>query len=157
MARRGASAGPARAFRRGGPSRGRVLLVDDNPLTLHMVGRLLLRQGFEVAAATDPARALPAGLPFAPEVALLDAMMPGLSGFEYAAALREALGPGVRIVMLTALRSAADRERAHAAGADAYLTKPIRPGELLSAVEAQLRIARGGGAAPLLDPPRPGA
>lgn len=157
MARRGASAGPDRASRRGGPSRGRVLLVDDNPLTLHMVERFLLRQGFEVAKATDPARALPAGLPFAPEVALLDAMMPGLSGFEYAAVLREALGPGVRIVMLTALRSAADRERAHAAGADAYLTKPIRPGELLSAVEAQLRIARGGGAAPPLDPPRPGA
>lgn len=144
MARPGASAGPDRASRRGGPSRGRVLLVDDNPLTLHMVEWFLLRQGFEVAKATDPARALPAGLPFAPEVALLDAMMPGLSGFEYAAALREALGPGVRIVMLTALRSAADRERAQAAGADAYLTKPVRPGELLSAVEAQLRIARGG-------------
>jgi len=129
------------------PPRGRIFLLDDNPLTVNMIEQFLLREGFAVAKATDPVEALQAELPFAPEVAILDAMMPGMSGFEFAQALKKALGSGVRIVMLTALRREADRERGLASGADAYLTKPVRPDELLAAVEAQLAAARGGRAA----------
>ena len=135
----------------GGPSRGRLFLVDDNPLTVSMLEQFFLRLGFEVAKSTDPAEALHVELPFVPEMVILDAMMPGMSGFEFAGVLKEALGPGLRIVMLTALRSGADRERALQGGVDIYLTKPIKPGELLEAVEEQLRAAREGRAGRVLE------
>ena len=133
------------------PSRGRLFLVDDNPLTVNMLDQFLTRQGFEVATSTDPTEALHADLPFVPEVVVLDAMMPGMSGFEFAGVLKEALVAGILIVMLTALRRDVDREHALKAGVDVYLTKPIKPGELLEAVEEQLRIAREGRAGRVLE------
>ncbi|MEK6709465.1 MAG: response regulator [Nitrospinota bacterium] len=127
-----------------GPPRGRILLVDDNPLTIRMLGEFLDRQGFHVSMFTDPLEALHADLPFRPEVVILDAMMPTLSGFEFAGMLKRALGAGIRVVMLTALGRDEDRALALAAGADDYLTKPVQPGELLQAVGRHLRAARAG-------------
>lgn len=116
---------------------GHVLVVDDDARIRALIGRYLARNGFWVTGARDAAHArrLLEALDF--DLLVLDVMMPGESGLELTASLREHLA--VPILLLTARGEADDRIRGLEAGADDYLAKPFEPRELLLRINAILR------------------
>jgi PAS domain S-box-containing protein len=149
--------GPARArvvTRRRVAASLRVLVADDNPINQRLTARLLERRGHEVEVADSGVEVLAALDRRRFDVIVMDVRMPKMDGLQATAAIRErerASGGHVPIVALTADAMKGDRERCLAAGMDGYLTKPIRPEELLHAVEA-----RAPGASPFAveSPPR---
>jgi putative two-component system response regulator len=118
-----------------------VLIVDDNPENLTVVGELLLPR-HAVRVANGGWRALQlAHLAPQPDLILLDVMMPGIDGFEVLRTLRaDPLTAGIPVILLTALGSADDEERGLLLGADDYVTKPLRPGVLLARIGRQLAL-----------------
>ncbi len=116
---------------------GHVLVVDDDARLRTLIGRYLARNGFWVTGARDAAHArrLLESLEF--DMLVLDVMMPGESGLELTASLRERMA--VPILLLTARGEADDRIRGLEAGADDYLAKPFEPRELLLRINAILR------------------
>jgi two-component system phosphate regulon response regulator PhoB len=120
-----------------------VLIVDDDPDIRELVSFRLAQAGFEVHAEADGESGLAAALELRPDVAVLDWMMPKLTGLEVCQRLREDPSTAAtRIVLLTAKAQAQDLERGFAAGADDYVRKPFSNKELLSRVEAL--VARAG-------------
>src|SRR5690606_12294723 len=126
-------------------NRGRVLVVDDQPANLRVVSALLERQGYEVAIAEDGEAALAQAEERAPDLMLLDMMMPGMDGFGVMEEIRlRALLPRVPVVFLTAAQDRALLLRAFEVGAVDYVVKPFIPEELLARVNAHvgLKLAR---------------
>lgn len=120
---------------------GTILVVDDQAANVRVVGALLGRKGYLVIPAHSGPEALAAVAERAPDMILLDMMMPGMDGFELLAALREI--PGLHKVPVVFLTAAHDRDlllRAFDAGAVDYLTKPFMPEELLARVEAHVGL-----------------
>ncbi|MFT4179373.1 MAG: hybrid sensor histidine kinase/response regulator [Thermomonas sp.] len=120
---------------------GKILVVDDQPANLRVVGKLLGEHGYSVTTAGDGKAALQAALADPPDMLLLDMVMPGMDGFELLAALHE--HPHLQQVPAMFLTAAQDRElllRAFAAGAVDYVTKPFMPEELLARVQAHLGL-----------------
>jgi CheY-like chemotaxis protein len=104
----------------------RVLLADDNRDAVDVTRELLALRGHAVEVAHDGRAALALAEARLPDVALLDIGMPGMSGYELAAALRGLPGgAGVRLVAVTGWGTDQDRARTRAAGFDLHLTKPI--------------------------------
>ena len=120
----------------------RILVVDDDPLTLHMVVYRLRQWGHEVISCTDGDSAwkvLEGGM--VPNVAILDWMMPGLNGPELCQKIRSKKDcPYVYIVLLTGRNNPEDLIVGLDAGADDYLTKPFHLGELEARLRAGKRI-----------------
>lgn len=130
---------------KGNNSRGLVLVVDDQPANLRVVSTLLERQGFEVVVAEEGEAALSVAEARAPDLMLLDMMMPGMDGFGVMEEIRlRALLPRVPVVFLTAAQDRALLLRAFEAGAVDYVVKPFIPEELLARVNAHvgLKLAR---------------
>src|SRR5690606_15259933 len=126
-------------------NRGRVLVVDDKPANLRVVSALLERQGYEVTTAEDGESALAVAEDQAPDLMLLDMMMPGMDGFGVMEEIRlRALLPRVPVVFLTAAQDRALLLRAFEVGAVDYVVKPFIPEELLARVNAHigLKLAR---------------
>ncbi|HEY7691588.1 MAG TPA: response regulator transcription factor [Gaiellaceae bacterium] len=115
----------------------RVLLADDEPDLSASVCYALRREGFEVESVEDGERALAAARESRYDVAVLDVMMPKLSGLEVCRALRAE--SDLPIIMLTARDAEVDRVLGLELGADDYLTKPFSLAELVSRVRALLR------------------
>jgi len=110
-----------------------VLLVDDEPNIRETVGFILEMEGFKVATAADGVEALDEVRRLHPPVVLLDAMLPRCDGFEVCRSIRaDPTLNATRVIMLTAMGQRADHERAMAAGADFYVTKPFDEDELLA-------------------------
>jgi DNA-binding response OmpR family regulator len=110
-----------------------ILLVDDEPSIRETVAYILEMEGYRVVTAQDGDEAVEQARRLQPSVVLLDAMLPRRDGFEVCRAIKS--DPelfGTAVVMHTALGQRADKERALAAGADYYLTKPFREEELLA-------------------------
>jgi CheY-like chemotaxis protein len=106
--------------------RPKVLVVDDEPAIRDTLSFMLEMEGFQVAVAADGVEALARIAQDPPEVVLLDVMMPKLDGYRVCGAIKaDPRTAGVKVVMLTAMGQAADRARALAAGADAYVAKPF--------------------------------
>jgi putative two-component system response regulator len=122
----------------------RVLVVDDTPANLELLGDLLEASGYDVVRATDGEHALAEvarGDPF--DVVLLDVMMPGLSGYDVCERLkREPSTHLLPVVMITALGDKEDKIRGIAAGADDFIHKPFDRAELLMRVKACIRVKR---------------
>jgi DNA-binding response OmpR family regulator len=117
----------------------RVLIADDEPNIVTSLEYLMMRHGFEVRIARDGNEALAAVAEFAPDVVLLDVMMPLRSGYEVAQKIRE--NPrwnAVKIVMLTAKGRDTEMSKGLASGADAYVTKPFSTRDLVSLVSKML-------------------
>jgi CheY-like chemotaxis protein len=114
----------------------RVLVVDDDPTILRLLQVNLEMEGHEVLTAGDGHEALERLREGAPEVVLLDVMMPGLDGWQVCERIRAdpdlATTP---VVILSARAQQSDLERGAQAGADAYITKPFDPLELVELVE----------------------
>ncbi len=113
-----------------------ILCADDDPDILSLLALRLERAGFRVAQAVDGEQALTLARELRPSVAVLDVMMPRLTGTEVLEALRaEPATHDLRVILLSARAQDADIERGLAAGADAYLAKPFQAPELLELVQ----------------------
>jgi pilus assembly protein CpaE len=123
----------------------RILIIDDNYDMLSMLKMILERQGkHEVIACTNGQEGLEAAFKELPEAALVDVMMPGMSGYDVVKQLRadprtERMG----IIILTARGQSVDREAALAAGADDHMTKPANVEELLKRIDELLDRNKG--------------
>lgn len=121
----------------------RVLIVDDVPDNLALLHDALDEAGYTVLVAFNGEAALESAAQMPPDVVVLDALMPGLDGFEVARRLkadpRSAAAP---IIFMTGLTDTEHVEAAFAAGGVDYVTKPIRPREVLARIAAHLRSAR---------------
>jgi two-component system response regulator MprA len=123
-----------------------VLVVDDDEPIAAALRRALEYEGLNVTVATDGYRALESARRQAPDLVVLDLMLPGIDGLTVCGRLRTEC-PGVLVLMLTARDGMADRVKGLDAGADDYLVKPFAYEELLARVRALLR-RRTGAAAP---------
>jgi DNA-binding response OmpR family regulator len=119
-------------------SEGRLLLVEDEPALARGLSDTLRVQGFEVHVAPDGQRGLDMALSLRPDLILLDIMLPKINGFEVCRSLR-GQGVDVPIVMLTAKGQEEDVILGLNLGADDYITKPFRTGELIARAKALLR------------------
>jgi DNA-binding response OmpR family regulator len=117
----------------------KILVVDDDPDLLALVGFALTQAGFAVVKAADVGSALRVFASEAPDLAILDINLPGGSGFGICESIRHE--SRIPIMMLTARGEEEDLVRALDLGADDYLTKPFSPRTLLARVRALLRRA----------------
>jgi DNA-binding response OmpR family regulator len=114
-----------------------VLVADDDQDILELVAFRLERAGYRILTASDGERALEIALDQHPDLAVLDVMMPRLTGLEVTERIR-AEGERMPIVLLTARVQEADVARGFEAGADDYIKKPFSPQELRARVQAIL-------------------
>ncbi|MET3353698.1 UNVERIFIED_ORG: DNA-binding response OmpR family regulator [Xanthobacter viscosus] len=117
----------------------KVLIADDEPNIVVSLEFMMKREGFEVLVARDGRAALEAIRRERPRLVLLDATMPGMSGFDVCEAVRaDADVRSTCIVMLTAKGRETDMARGVGAGADAYVTKPFSTRDLVQQVKDML-------------------
>jgi two-component system response regulator CpxR len=124
----------------------RLLIVDDDAGLVELLGQFLTGEGFEVSSERDGERGARAAIERAPDLVILDVMLPGLNGFEALRRIRER--SAVPVVMLSARGEEVDRVVGLELGADDYLAKPFSPRELAARVRAVLRRGRSAGAPP---------
>jgi DNA-binding response OmpR family regulator len=115
--------------------RGSVLVVDDEPTIGEVVSAYLQRAGYETRVAADGFAALDAVSERAPDLIVLDLMLPGLDGLEVMRRVRDKSA----VILLTAKGAEADRVIGLRLGADDYVVKPFSPAELVARVDAVLR------------------
>lgn len=117
----------------------KILIVDDDIDSLKLIGLMLQRQGYEIAAANSGGQALQKASAEPPDLIILDIMMPDMDGYEVCRRLRlNSSTQGIPIIMFTAKTLVDDKVAGFEAGADDYLTKPTHPAELASRVKAVL-------------------
>ncbi len=129
----------------------RILVVDDEAPLRDLVTRYLRREGYDVRAASDGPTALDMARADAPDLVILDIMLPGLDGIEVCRRLRQF--SDAYVLMLTARAEEIDKIVGLTVGADDYVTKPFSPRELVARVKALLRRPRAGGTAEPEAPP----
>jgi DNA-binding response OmpR family regulator len=113
----------------------KILVIEDDPATALLVEYTLTRQGFTVITASEGYDGLQQARLHQPAVVIMDVMLPGIDGYELCRRLRgDPATANVRILMFSARAQPADREAGTAAGANAYLTKPAAPGDIVRAV-----------------------
>ncbi|MBN1372638.1 MAG: response regulator transcription factor [Anaerolineaceae bacterium] len=118
----------------------KILVVEDEIPLQETLAYNLKRQGYDVQTCGDGSAALEEARTFAPDLILLDVMLPGLDGFELCRILRQEMNTPV--LMLTARDDEIDRVVGLEVGADDYMTKPFSMRELLARVKAMLRRVR---------------
>ncbi len=124
----------------------RILVVDDEPDIVALVVYHLAKAGYRVSSAATGTDALALAKRDRPSLIVLDLMLPGMSGFDVLAKLREEESTaGIAVLMLTARKEEPDRIRGLELGADDYLTKPFSPQELVLRVAAILRRVSASG------------
>jgi two-component system, sensor histidine kinase and response regulator len=131
----------------------RVLLAEDNAVNQKIASRVLEKQGHHVTIATDGREALAALVGENFDVVLMDVQMPEMDGFETTSAIRARerdTGKHLPIIAMTAHAMQGDRERCLAAGMDSYISKPIRPRELIELLEKFCDVAQEEGVDPTL-------
>lgn len=137
---------------------GVVLIVDDTPDNLALLSDALDASGYMVLVAMDGASALERMQRRRPDVVLLDAVMPGLDGFETCRRIKaQAELADIPVLFMTALTESEHVVEAFAAGGIDYVTKPLKTDEVLARVAAHLRTARELQAARSLPVSRPQA
>lgn len=123
-----------------------ILLVEDEAAIREMVVLALSRQNFTVLEAGDAMEAEKVLADGLPDLLILDWMLPGLSGIEFARRLRrEEYTRELPIIMLTARTEESDRVRGLEVGADDYIAKPFSPRELVARINAVLRRTQPAG------------
>ncbi len=119
------------------PTRGSVLVVDDDSSLAEMLSIVLRQEGFESRIVTRGDEALEAFRSFKPDLVLLDLMLPGKDGIDVCKEIRAE--SGVPIVMLTAKGDTIDVVVGLESGADDYVVKPFKPKELVARIRARVR------------------
>ena len=120
--------------------RTRILIVDDEPAIRKLLRANLEKNGFEAMSADDGAEALKLVEREAPDLVVLDIIMPRMDGFETCRRLRE--WSTIPIIMLSAKDEEQDKVKCLEIGADDYITKPFGSGELVARINAVLRRTR---------------
>ena len=116
-----------------------ILIADDDPDILELVAFRLSRAGYDVLKAADGEDALAKAIQHAPDLAVLDVMMPKMDGYEVTRQIRAlARTASIPVVLLTARVQEVDIARGFEAGADDYMKKPFSPQDLRARVEAVL-------------------
>jgi DNA-binding response OmpR family regulator len=125
-----------------GMAEARILAVDDSPTILEMIKAILMADGYEVITATDGTEALETARAERPDLILLDVMLPKLDGYRVCRLLKfDQNYKHIPIIMLTAKTEEQSMATGIRTGADQYLTKPVDPDTLLSAIAAELAEA----------------
>ena len=125
------------------PEQTRILVADDDRDIRDLVTYKLGQAGYTIQAVASGTQALAAIEADPPELAVLDMMMPGLSGIDVLRKIREdGRMSGVRVILLTARARDADVDAGFASGADDYIIKPFSPRELLHRVNTLLARPR---------------
>ena len=117
----------------------RILVVEDEPDITHFLKRGLAYKGFEVVVARDGRQALHVLHTHAPDLVLLDIMLPDMDGYEVCQRLRSEGKETLPVLMLTAKDDISDKIIGLDSGADDYITKPFDFEELLARIRASLR------------------
>jgi DNA-binding response OmpR family regulator len=116
-----------------------VLVVDDDPVILKLLEVNFEMEGFQVVRASDGAEGLERAREVLPDIVVLDVMMPRMTGYEVAKALREDEGTAhIPIIFVTARAQSSDVERGIELGVDDYVTKPFDPLDLIARVNTLL-------------------
>jgi DNA-binding response OmpR family regulator len=115
-----------------------ILVIEDDPRIQKVLHRLFLTEGFQVRAAHDGKEAQAALKGPAPEVVILDLMLPGTTGKELCKELKAAF-PATPVIVLSAISDVTDKVLLLELGADDYVTKPFSPRELLARVQTAIR------------------
>jgi two-component system OmpR family response regulator len=118
----------------------RVLVVDDEPTLAELLSMALRYEGWDVQTAGDGRTAVRLARDFAPDVVILDVMLPDIDGLEVLRKLRE-LAPSVPVLFLTARDAVEDRVAGLTAGGDDYVTKPFSLEEVVARLRGLLRRA----------------
>jgi DNA-binding response OmpR family regulator len=122
---------------------GTVLVVDDVPETLRMLCEALTQEGYTVLVARDGEQALDRLASIEPDAILMDALMPGLSGFETCQRIKaEAAWSAIPVIFMTGLSDTADVVAGFDAGGVDYVVKPVRIEEVLARLATHVRNAR---------------
>ncbi len=116
-----------------------VLVVDDEPTIGEIMARYLQRAGFRTGVALDGPEAVAMNAEHAPDLVILDIMLPGFDGLEVMRRLHEDEHERPAVILLTAKGEESDRIAGLRRGADDYVVKPFSPGELVARVQAVLR------------------
>lgn len=119
----------------------KILIVEDDPIIRQTVDYALRRAGFDTLTSAEGPEGLQIALTQMPDLILLDLMLPGIDGYQFAEQLRRK-DKDVAIIMVTALDQERDKVRGLDAGADDYITKPFSMEEMLARVRANLRRVR---------------
>ena len=118
-----------------------ILVADDNWANLELLSQLLQDQGYRVVCVVDGEQAIEALLPEQIDLALLDVVMPGRTGFDICRAIKSnAETRLIPVVLVTSLTDTGDRIQGIECGADDFLNKPINREELLARVRSLLRL-----------------
>lgn len=122
----------------------RILVVDDERSILDLVTAYLEQEGYEYVTAMDGDSGLESAKMFAPDIIVLDIMLPGMDGIEVLTELRKE--SDAYVIILTAKAEETDKIVGLSVGADDYLTKPFSPRELVARIKAALRRMKVGSA-----------
>lgn len=117
----------------------RILVVDDEDMVRNLLQRILEEAGYDIITAANGQEALDKVSQFNISLMLLDIKMPGLDGFQVLERIRKT--SNIPVIMLTAIRDVHTVRDSLGLGADDYIGKPFKKGELLARVQAKLRRA----------------
>lgn len=120
----------------------KILYIEDNPLNLRLIRKILHSIGMDMVEALDGATGLAVLAREKPDLVLVDLMMPGMDGTEVVSRIKAdpELAP-IPVIMLTASTLRSERRRCLSAGCDGFLTKPVSRLELKEVIEQHLRNA----------------
>ena len=119
----------------------KVMVIDDSKTIRRTAETLLKKAGYEVITANDGFESLSRIVSHEPDIIFVDIMMPRLDGYQTCALIkRNQFFRNTPVVMLSSKDGLFDRARGRVVGSDQYLTKPFTRGELLGAIENQVRI-----------------
>jgi len=125
------------------PPKDEILIVDDNPINLRLLTRILKENNYAVRAVLDGERALSAVAAALPDLILLDVMMPEMDGYEVCRRLQaDDRTREIPVIFISALEDTKDKVKAFEAGGVDYITKPIQVAEVLARVEVHLALRR---------------
>ncbi|MGD9397503.1 MAG: response regulator [Candidatus Thorarchaeota archaeon] len=121
----------------------KILVVDDEQMTTDLAKTFLEKHGFEVVIASDGEQALELAEEQAPDLILLDVMLPTIDGFEVCKKLKDnTMFKNTPILMFTAKGLSSDVERGEAAGADEYIIKPFSGKALVATIRKHLGMSK---------------
>jgi CheY-like chemotaxis protein len=110
----------------------KILVVDDDPVSLELMEAILLPNGYSVVTASDGRQGLEKAVSQQPDIILLDIMMPGMDGYSTLTKIKETRAvSNIPVIMLTAVGFELNKELATRLGASGYITKPVDLQELL--------------------------
>ncbi|MFH2040172.1 MAG: response regulator transcription factor [Chloroflexota bacterium] len=120
----------------------KILVIDDEPSIINLVGAYLKPEGYDVYTAVDGKSGLKAARAYKPDLIVLDLMLPGMDGIELLSQLRRE--SNVYVILLTAKTEEIDKIVGLSVGADDYVTKPFSPRELVARIKSALRRLQPG-------------